>query len=195
MADSGHAGPGRAAIGPSGTAGRHIVLVGLPGAGKTTVGAMVAERLGREFMDFDRVIERRHGDTIASIFAQFGETKFRALERELTAEVVERAKPSVLAPGGGWITIPEGVALLRPHGVLVYLRASPKTVLARLGTSAATRPLLAGVASPLATLERLLAEREPRYAEADHVIDTDRLDPGRVAELVVQLVTPAAGDR
>jgi shikimate kinase len=189
------AGPGRAAVGPSGTAGRHIVLVGLPGSGKSTVGALVAERLGREFLDFDRVIERRHGDTIASIFAQFGEARFRALERELTAEVVERAKPSVLAPGGGWITIPEGVALLRPHGVLVYLRASPKTVLARLGAATATRPLLAGEESPLAALERLLAERGPLYAGADHEIDTDRLDPIRVAERVVQLATAAAGDR
>jgi shikimate kinase len=171
------------------------VLVGLPGSGKSTVGALVAERLGREFLDFDRVIERRHGDTIASIFAQFGETRFRALERELTAEVVERSKPSVLAPGGGWITIPEGVALLRPHGVLVYLRASPKVVLARLGAATATRPLLAGVPKPLEALERLLAERGPLYADADHVIDTDPLDARRVAERVVQLVTPAAGDR
>jgi shikimate kinase len=153
---------------------------------------MVAERLGRQFLDFDRVIERRHGDTIASIFAQFGEARFRALERELTAEVVERAEPSVLAPGGGWITVSEGVALLRPHGVLVYLRATPATALARLGATAAARPLLAAAESPLKELERLLAEREPFYAEADHVIETDRLDPSQVAERVVHL---AAGDR
>ena len=189
MAD---AGPGRAAIGPSGLAGRHIVLVGLPGSGKSTVGALVAEKLGRQFLDFDCVIERRHGDTIASIFAQFGEPGFRAIERELTAEVVEKQEPSVLAPGGGWITIPEGVALLRPHGVLVYLRATPATALKRLGAAAAARPLLAGVESPLAALERLLAEREPLYAGADHAIDTDRLEPWQVAERVVQL---AAGDR
>lgn len=163
------------------------MLVGLPGSGKTTVGQLVAQRLGRQLVDFDTVIERRHGDTIASIFAQFGEPHFRGLERELTAELAGRAEPQVLSPGGGWITSPECVALLRPHGVLVYLRATPATALRRLGTAVATRPLVAAAGDPLAALKQLLAEREPLYSAADHTIDTEGLDPGRVAERVVQL--------
>ena len=166
--------------------GRHIVLVGLPGSGKSTVGQLVAERLGRTFVDFDPIIERRHGDTIASIFAQFGEAHFRNLERELTVELAERPESQVLAPGGGWITSPDCVALLRPHGVLVYLRATPATALRRLGAAVATRPLVAG-ADPLAAMKQLLAEREPLYATADHAADTEGLDAGQVADLVVQL--------
>ncbi len=176
---------------PPGRPGRHIVLVGLPGSGKTTVGQLVAERLGRQLVDFDTVIERRHGDTIASIFAQFGEGHFRGLELELTAELAARAEPQVLSPGGGWITSPECVALLRPHGVLVYLRATPATALRRLGTAVASRPLVAAAVDPLAALKQLLAEREPLYSAADHTIDTEGLDPGGVAERVVQL----AGNR
>lgn len=171
--------------------GRHIVLVGLPGSGKSTVGPLVAERLGRAFVDFDPVIERRHGDSIASIFAQFGEAHFRGLELELTAEIAERTEPQVLAPGGGWITQPECVALLRPHGVLVYLRAKPETALRRLGAAVATRPLVAAAGDPLAAMKRLLAEREPLYAAADHVVETEGLDPKAIAERVVQL----AGER
>jgi shikimate kinase len=162
------------------------VLVGLPGAGKSTVAALAAEKLSRPFVDFDAVIERRHGDTIASIFAQFGESRFRALELELTAEVAERPEPSIVAPGGGWITVPECVALLRPHGVLVYLRATPASALKRLGPAVGTRPLVAG-ADPLAALERLLVERGPLYAAAEHVIETDRLEAWQVVERVVQI--------
>lgn len=155
------------------------------------MGPLVAELLGRSFVDFDPMIERRHGDTIASIFAQFGEAHFRNLERELTLELAERPEPLVLSPGGGWITNPECVALLRPHGVLVYLRAKPETALRRLGPAVATRPLVAGAGDPLTALKQLLVEREPLYAAADHVVDTEGLDPRRVAERVVQL----AGDR
>ena len=190
MADA--TGPARP---PTAPGRRHLVLVGLPGVGKSTVGALVAERLGRPFLDFDAVIERRHGDSIASIFAQFGEGRFRELELALTAEVAGRPDPVVAAPGGGWVTVPDAVALLRGHGVLVYLRASPTTALRRLGSATAARPLLAAAESPLAALERLLAERGPRYAAADHVVDTDGLEPWRVAERVVQLAAPGAGVR
>lgn len=167
--------------------GRHLVLLGLPGAGKSTVGPILAARLGREYLDLDAEIQRRNGATIAAIFAEHGEFHFRELERQLTAELAGRAEPMVLAPGGGWVTTPECVALLRPNGVLVYLRVRPATALKRLGAAVAERPLLAAAREPLAALEQLLAEREPRYLDADHVVDTEGLDPERIAEHIVQI--------
>jgi shikimate kinase len=163
----------------------HVILVGLPGAGKTTVGRMTAERLGIPFLDFDEEIERREGRSVAELFARHGEAHFRARERELTTELA-RAPRMVLAPGGGWAASPESVALLRPPGRIIYLRIRPETALARLGAGRATRPLLAGP-DPLRELSRLLAEREPHYLSADHVVDADVLDPQQVTQALVRL--------
>jgi shikimate kinase len=87
----------------------HLILVGLPGSGKTTIGAMLAERLGRTFLDFDAEIERREGMPVASIFAQRGEQAFRVLERKLTEELRDVGN-MVVAPGGGWAADPSVVA-------------------------------------------------------------------------------------
>ena len=168
------------------TAG-HLVLVGLPGSGKTTVGRAVAERLGRGFLDFDAEIERRAGRTVAEIFASEGEPAFRALERALTAELASTA-PMVLAPGGGWVTNPGVVALLRPPARIIHLAASPETVLRRLGAERATRPLL-HVADALDALRALRRAREPLYRAADDVVETDLLDAQQVIEKVVALAT------
>jgi len=170
---------------------RHIVLVGLPGVGKTTAGAGVAERLGRRFIDFDSEIERREGMRVARIFAERGESYFRGLERSLTAELVN-TEPAVLAPGGGWIMNPGVVALVRPIGDIIYLRARPETVLGRMGALRDDRPLLHG-ADPLAALTALLAEREASYAAADHVIDTDLLDPQQVIDKIAELASASGG--
>ena len=165
--------------------GGHVILVGLPGAGKSTAGRMAAEQLGIPFLDFDAEIERREGRSIAELFARDGEPHFRALERALTAELAG-APRMVLAPGGGWAVQPEAVALLRPLGRIIYLRIRPETALARLGSARTTRPLLAGP-DPLRELGRLLAEREPHYLSADHVIDADVLDPQQLTLAIVQL--------
>jgi len=149
----------------------HLILVGLPGVGKSTVGAAVAECLGRPFLDFDAEIERRAGKSVAEIFAERGEAAFRELERALTEEV--RTAPSmVLAPGGGWVAVEGNVALLRPPGRIIFLDARPETVLRRLGEERFRRPLLSG-ADPLGALRQLLADREPAYRSADHVIDAE----------------------
>ena len=163
------------------------MLVGLPGAGKTTVGRGLAERLGRPFLDFDEELERREGRTVAAIFAERGEGYFRALERALTEELAG-APPMVLAPGGGWITNAGVVALLRPPASIMYLAASPATALRRLGPARDARPLLQGP-DPLASLRGLLVRREAAYRAADHVIDTDLLDPQGVIEKLVVLAT------
>ncbi len=111
----------------------HLVLVGLPGAGKSTVGGLVAAKLGRSFLDFDLEIERREGMPITQIFGERGEGGFRELERKLTEELRDFGN-MVLAPGGGWITDPAVVGLIRPPARLIYLRVRPETALKRLAT-------------------------------------------------------------
>jgi shikimate kinase len=172
---------------------RHLILVGLPGSGKTTVGRAVAARLGRGFLDFDEEIERREGQPVARIFAERGEDYFREVERALTEEMRLVGAGMVLAPGGGWITIPGVVGLLRPPGKVIYLVARPETALARMGPLRTTRPLLAEP-DPLAVLRRLLDRRESLYrAAADVVIDTGSLDLQGVTRQVVDRVSLFGG--
>jgi shikimate kinase len=167
----------------------HLILVGLPGSGKTSVGRAVAARLGRQFLDFDEEIERREGQSVARIFAERGEAYFREIERALTEEMRLAGAGMVLAPGGGWITIPGVVGLLRPPGTVIYLAARPETALERMGPLQSRRPLLADP-DPLAALKRLLERRERLYlAAADAVIDTESLDLQGVIRQVVDRVS------
>ena len=165
----------------------HVVLVGLPGVGKTTVGQGAAARLGCAFLDFDAEIERREGVAIGRIFADRGEAYFRSLERALTEEVRAAAEPMVLSPGGGWIEDAAVVSLLRPPARLVYLRATPATVLARLGPGRAARPLLSG-ADPREALDRLYERRRGSYEGSDAVLDTEMLGVEKVIDALVELV-------
>ncbi len=149
----------------------HVILVGLPGSGKSTIGRRVARRLGRPFLDFDSEIERREGQSIAQIFAKGGESRFRALELELTRELALTGG-MILAPGGGWTTIPGATALLRPPARMIYLKVKAEVAIGRILRGRRLRPLLQ-TANPLETLKELLAKREARYLEADHVVDVE----------------------
>lgn len=168
----------------------HLILVGLPGCGKSTIGKAVAERLGRSFLDYDVEIERRQGKTIAEIFGEKGEGHFRELERELTEELRLMGN-MILAPGGGWVTNPEVVRLLRPPGRLVYLRVRPETALKRLGGDRTTRPLLMRP-DPLGEIRRLLQQRQKAYELADHVIESELLG---VEEVIKRVSSLAQGAR
>jgi shikimate kinase len=170
---------------PSNATGRHVVLVGLPGVGKTTVGRAVAERLGMPFLDFDAEIEKREGARVARIFKVRGERYFRALERELTAALAG-VEPMVLAPGGGWVKDPVNLALLRPPSSIILLAASPETAMARMGRDVASRPLL-DHPDPLATVRGLAESRRAAYESADAVVDTEVLDLQGVIDRVVEL--------
>lgn len=161
----------------------HLVLVGLPGSGKSTVGALVGEKLNRTFLDFDLEIERREGMPVAQIFGERGEAGFRALERTLTQELTVFGN-MVVAPGGGWVSDPEVVALLRPPARLVYLRVRPETALQRLG-GAGGRPLL-NHPDPLGELKSLFESRRQAYLSADFVVDTELLTPQQVADKIIE---------
>ena len=162
----------------------HLILVGLPGVGKTTIGRAAARRLGRPFLDFDREIERRSGMEVREIFRLKGEDHFRALESALTHEL-SAGGGMVLSPGGGWITQTRSVELLRSTGRIIYLRASPEAVARRL-RRVETRPLLAG-RDPVVALRELYEKRRGLYETADVVLDAERLVRQQLITKIVEL--------
>jgi shikimate kinase len=160
-----------------------LVIVGPPGAGKTTVGRVVARRLGVGFADADAMIEERAGKSIADLFLDDGEEGFRTLERQVVAEALA-SHDGVLALGGGAVLAAETRALLRAHRV-VHLSVGLADGLRRTGMSTA-RPLLAGV-NPRATFKALLDARAPLYREVATVeVVTDRRSANQVARAVLE---------
>lgn len=164
-----------------------IVLVGLPGAGKTTVGRLAAARLGWPFVDLDEAIAADAGMTVAEIFAAEGEPGFRARERDATRRLAGQGGV-VVAPGGGWVENPGCMALLRPPASIIHLRVGLDAALARVAGDPTIRPLLAGP-DPRAALEALRVRREPYYERADWVVDTEVIDLERVVSKVVELAS------
>ena len=156
------------------------------GTGKTTVGRLLAQRLDREFVDTDAIIERRHG-SIASIFADRGEAAFRAIERAVAAELAER-EALVIATGGRLMLDPANEATLGATGHVFCLTAEPAIVLARVLADAerVERPLLA-VDDPHRRVVELLDERSPGYARFRQV-DTAERPPTAVADEILRLV-------
>ena len=150
-------------------ASRTIVLVGMMGAGKTSVGKRLADALELPFHDADEEIERAAGRTIAEIFEQRGEAEFRDGERRVIARLLDQP-PHVLATGGGAFCNPETREIVARKAVSVWLRAPPE-VLARRVARKNTRPLLSGK-DPRQALEDLLATREAAYRQADLIIDS-----------------------
>jgi shikimate kinase len=164
---------GRARGRASGKAGprldRAVVLVGLMGAGKSTVGRRLAKALGAPFTDADAEIEKAAGLSIADIFSSLGEAEFRAGERRVIARLLDGA-PRVLATGGGAFMDPETRALIRDRAVSIWLKADIDVLMKRV-MRRDTRPLLR-TEDPRAVMEKLMAARHPVYAEADIVVDS-----------------------
>jgi len=159
-----------------------LVLVGPPGSGKTTVGRVLARRLGVPFTDVDSLIVERIGKSIAEMFTEDGEDAFRALEREIVADALDAAD-GVLALGGGSVLAASTRERLRGHRV-VLLWVGLADGLRRTGMSTA-RPLLAGV-NPRATFKALLDARAPLYREVATVeVDTSRRSANQVARAVL----------
>ena len=157
-----------------------IVLVGMPGSGKSTVGAALAARLGAPFQDVDAVIAERVGKPVAEIFADDGEAVFRAFEEATTTELL--ASAGVLALGGGAVMSASIRAALRGHRV-VWLRVGLPQAVKRIGLDTA-RPLLLG--NVRGRLLALMNQRAPLYADvATELIDTDDLTPDETAEKIL----------
>jgi shikimate kinase len=149
---------------------RHVVLVGLPGAGKTSVGRRLAKEMHRPFADADEQLELTAGSTIPRYFADHGEAAFRQLETEVMAELLGRSFPLVVAAGGGAIIRDETRSLLTEHAVVVWLRGSVDFLVGR--TDPTHRPLLAE--DPTNAYARLAAERSDLYADvADEIVDIE----------------------
>lgn len=148
---------------------RNIVLTGFMGAGKSTVGRRLGERLGMDVVDTDDLVEEMAGMRISAIFSTFGEAYFRELEANAVARVSER-EDRVIVTGGGVVLRKENIANLRRKGVIVYLHAEPEVIYERI-KGERHRPLLQ-VEDPLARIRELLACRAPYYAENDLRVDT-----------------------
>lgn len=158
----------------------NLFLVGLPGAGKSTLGRMIARRLGKTFLDADAELERKLGVSIPTIFEIEGEATFRDREEAVIAELVERTG-IVLATGGGAVIRPANRERLKANGTVVYLHAEPATLRERTRRSR-HRPLL-NTADPEARLKELYAQRDALYREAaDIVMESDREQVGRFAQ-------------
>jgi shikimate kinase len=152
---------------------RHLVLIGLMGAGKTTVGEACAARLGRPFVDTDRIVEAQTGESVAEIFTTGGEATFRVLEKQAVADACASPQPLVISCGGGAVLDPDGRRQIRASGVVVWLRASPAVLAARARDHLPDRPLLPSTGAQQ-ELERLAELRAAAYEGAAHVaVDTD----------------------
>lgn len=148
----------------------NVFLVGMMGAGKTTLGKALAQRLDAEFFDTDKVLVERTGVPVATIFEIEGEAGFRRREAGVLAEFAERSD-CVVATGGGAVLLEENRVLMRSHGTVVYLRARIESLWERTRHDS-SRPLLA-TPDPRATLVAILEQRDPLYREAAHlVVDT-----------------------
>lgn len=167
----------------------HLILVGIPGAGKSTVGRELARRLHWPFVDLDEDIVAQAGMSVREIFAARGEAHFRELERNATERLALSSTPMVVAPGGGWITVPGLVGLVRPPARLIWLRLSPAHALDRLDAELEARPLLS-VSDPLAALTAMSVAREAFYMQADHALSVETMMPSDAVEAILALARP-----
>jgi shikimate kinase len=161
------------------------------GTGKTSTGRIVAERLGREFIDMDTVIEAREKRGIPEIFATDGEAYFRKLERALVRELSARDN-LVIAPGGGIVLNPDNIRDLQRTGLVICLKASPDQILARVGHET-HRPLL-HTDDKLQRIRDLLGKRMPLYDAIPHRLETDGQTPAEVAERVLDVFSEEEGE-
>lgn len=165
----------------------HLVLVGMMGVGKSTVGRMVAGELGRPLFDSDDMIEQRTGRTVREIWSTDGEAAFRALEADTLVEALAEPEPSVIAAAGGVVLSDRNrEALKRADAHVVWLLADVGVLLDRV-RHGAHRPLLDD--DPEGTLQRMYAERAPLYQEvADAIVSVDNRTPTEVARAVLRCV-------
>lgn len=163
----------------------NIVLCGMMGVGKTSVGVRIAELTGRRWFDTDVVITDRHG-RISDLFEYYGEAHFRMLETEIVKELSQK-DGLVISTGGGLVLKPENNEMLRQNGKIFFLRASFEALLKRVRADE-SRPLLKNTGKMAESLGKLLEERSPVYEHvADYIVDTDGKSVEEVADEVLRL--------
>jgi shikimate kinase len=169
---------------------RNVVLVGLPGSGKSTVGRLVAEALGARVIDIDGLLVREMGMPVSQIFGMVGEMRFREMERD-AVKAAQGGAPGIIVPGGGWAAQPGELEAAKGTSLVVYLQCQPGTA-AKRSEQGEVRPLLTGV-DPLQRMRTLLQEREPFYLLAHHRVQADGGGAEAVAGQVVELARRHAG--
>lgn len=162
----------------------HIALIGFMGAGKTTCGKILAEKLGLDFIDTDDYVEKSEGMSVAELFERHSERYFRDLEAAALKDALAHVEPHVIACGGGIVTLPANVAALQKRALIVSLTVEPEQALARFG-DLASRPLLA-TAKSSDEIFSLMKARDTLYkATADFSISTDRRSAVSVVEAII----------
>jgi shikimate kinase len=158
-----------------------VLLVGMMGVGKSATGPVLADLLGATYVDNDEVVVRRTGRTVADILTSLGEEELRAAERAALAEALAVPMPAVVSVAGGLVLEAADRAVVGESGFVVWLRARPDTIAARVAGSG--RPWIED--APLAAATRMAEERDPLYAEvADLVVDVDQRNPAEVADSI-----------
>ncbi|MCH7949183.1 MAG: shikimate kinase [Thermodesulfobacteriota bacterium] len=164
---------------------KNIFLVGFMGAGKSTVGMILAEKIGYKYCDADKFIEKQAGNTITKIFAEHGENYFRDLESE-SMESLSAQEKQVVATGGGVVQRDRNWDAMNSGGTTIYLKAPIEVIWERIKHSK-DRPLLL-VENPFETARELLNKRTPLYERADLIVDTSNLSLEEVAEEIIQAI-------
>lgn len=162
---------------------KHIILIGMMGSGKTTVGRIISQITGRIFIDTDQLIEKKLKMSIFDIITKRGEDFFRSIEKEVILSLNPSCE-AVIATGGGAVMDNEVFLYLKVLGKLVYLKTAP-SILNKRTLNVNTRPLLKGE-NRLDIIQELLKKREARYQDVDFIIETDNHTPYQVAEQIIR---------
>jgi len=170
---------------------RHLIFVGLPGSGKSTIGRSVAEQLGGDFVDLDKVVERQQGTPVDRILAEAGEAAFRRMESDAMGSLLE-GDPCVLAPGGGWAAEPGEMERAKEYGFVIYLKTTITIAVDRTKMMQDYRPLLM-TDDPFARMRELLQRRSPFYTLAHAVIENANRPVDDVIHEAVGLAQQKAG--
>lgn len=170
------------------SSGNFIALIGLRGAGKSTVGPLLAKRLKTEFVELDKRVEEAAGMSLSEIFATHGEAYYRSLQRESLLRLFARSGGCVVVPGGSVVTDPESWESLKRHCFTVWLHATPEEFMRRMRRQGDTRPMQ-GRPSAMAELRALLARRDPLYAESHLVVRTTHKSPRQVVAQVAKALS------
>jgi XRE family transcriptional regulator, aerobic/anaerobic benzoate catabolism transcriptional regulator len=171
---------------------RFLALIGLRGAGKSTVGPALAKRLKTEFVEVDKLVEKAAGMSLAEIFATHGEAYYRELERESTLRLFAGSGGCVLVPGGSVVTDPETWGLIKARCFTVWLHATPEEFMKRMRRQGDLRPMQ-GRPSAMDELKALLSRREPLYGESDLKIKTTKKSPAAVIGQIIKAVGAKRG--